>query len=1085
MLTLVYGPDWTANRDYILNMLANDVANQKSHRVLLVPELISHDTERRLCAVAGDTCSRFAEVLSFTRMTKRICDWTECGIQDCMDNGGRLVAMAAAVRQLYGKLKAYASVETKPEFLADLVNAVDEFKRCCITAKDLATASEQTTGAFAQKLEELALLLESYDAICQRGKRDPRDQLSWGLEQLQDSDFAQTHTFYIDGFPDFTIQNLSLISHLIQNAPHVVVSFTCDRPGSNHLAFKKAGETASKILRIANQNGIQIQLHPVNPKPGLFLPLCENLFHGKIFPDPAYRTVLKTVQANSIYEECVLAGEQVLSLLQQGARYRDISVVCADIPTYQNALTMYFQRCNIPTYIAGTEDILDKSVISTILTALNVVIDGFDSKDVLRYLKSALSPLPIEDCDKIENYVLLWGIQGKKWLTEWTMHPDGLQEVWSEQNKQDLFDLNHAREIAMTPLHKLAISFRKATCLQMQVHALYDFLSDILLQDRLAALADEMDHANDNRSAQILNQLWEILLSALEQMEDTLSQTHWDNESFLRLFRLLLSQYDVGTIPPVLDTVMIGPISAMRCQEVKHLIIVGASEGNFPAYGTSSGVLSDYERTSLQKMGVPLTGSAAEGLEITFSEIYSIFCGTSKSIFVSSLTGQTSYLYRRLQEMAGGEFLPTDVLGSAAVNPDETASFLCRRNEHLLADELGLNNKFQDIQSRSAHVLGDISAEGIKIIYGTKLNLSASQVDKQADCRLAYFLKYGLRAKEQKAVSVDPAEFGTYVHAVLENTVRDICSLGGFKVVSLSQTMEIAKKHSDDYMLSHFSQIDSERISYLFQRNNRELMMIVEELWNEFQNSSFAPIDFEVAFGDNGQLDAIEIPNTPIPAQLRGFVDRVDAWQEDGRNYFRVVDYKTGKKDFDYCDVFNGLGLQMLLYLFALEQNGEKLLGKNPIPAGIQYFPARVPLISVDGNLSEEEIDKERIKYWKRNGLLLDDEDVLYAMENSDTPVRLCYRKYKNGTVSGDLASRDQLKLLSQYVFHLLGSMVADIASGNVAPNPYTRGSSHNACRFCPYGAICHSAAVEGRRNYQMMSSQRFWEEITKEMSKS
>ena len=114
MLTLVYGPDWTANRDYILNMLANDVANQKSHRVLLVPELISHDTERRLCAVAGDTCSRFAEVLSFTRMTKRICDWTECGIQDCMDNGGRLVAMAAAVRQLYFKLKAYASVETKP-----------------------------------------------------------------------------------------------------------------------------------------------------------------------------------------------------------------------------------------------------------------------------------------------------------------------------------------------------------------------------------------------------------------------------------------------------------------------------------------------------------------------------------------------------------------------------------------------------------------------------------------------------------------------------------------------------------------------------------------------------------------------------------------------------------------------------------------------------------------------------------------------------------------------------------------------------------------------------------------------------------
>ena len=75
MLTLVYGSDWTANRDHILLMLANDVAAHKPNRILLVPELISHDTERRLCAAAGNTCSRFAEVLSFTRLTKRICDW--------------------------------------------------------------------------------------------------------------------------------------------------------------------------------------------------------------------------------------------------------------------------------------------------------------------------------------------------------------------------------------------------------------------------------------------------------------------------------------------------------------------------------------------------------------------------------------------------------------------------------------------------------------------------------------------------------------------------------------------------------------------------------------------------------------------------------------------------------------------------------------------------------------------------------------------------------------------------------------------------------------------------------------------------
>ena len=1084
MLTLLLGKDWTANRDCILQMLSQDVADRKGNRILLVPELISHDTERRLCAAAGDTSSRYAEVMSFSRLTRRICDWAGCGMQDCLDNGGRLVAMAATARQLHSQLKAYASLETKPEFLSSLVDAIDEFKRCCISSQDLAAASKHTEGAFAQKLAELSILLEAYDAVCQQGKRDPRDQLTWGLEQLQDCDFAQNHVFYIDGFPDFTVQNMAVIAHLITYAPHVIIGMNCDKPGSDQLAFTKAGDTTGKLLRIAGQAGVPFEIRNIREKTNLFAPVREKLFQGKAAPIPTCFQKLRTVQADSVYDECVLAAEQVLELVHRGARYREISVVCADLPTYGNALTMYFQMCGIPVYIAGTEDILEKSVIATVLTALDAAVGGFDSRDVLRYLKSALSPISLEECDKLENYALLWDIQGKKWLNDWSMHPQGLQEEWTQEDRCEMELLNQCRQLAVEPLRQLSHSLCNATHLSQQVGALYRFFEDIQLRSRLSELAKELDTAGDNRNAQIMNQLWDILLSALEQMEDVLGQTHWDNDSFLRLFKLLLSQYDVGTIPPVLDAVVTGTVSAMRCQEVKHLIVIGAAEGKFPAYGAVAGVLSDQERDALRQLGVPLTGGAAEGLEIAFSEIYSIFCGASETIHVSCPSGQTSYLFRRLSEMAGGDYIPTHVVGAAAVNPMEAASRLCRTGDAKAAAELGIGDYYKQSEAKRSHELGCISKEGIRGLYGNKLNLSASQVDKQADCALAYFLKYGLRAKEQKAVSVDPAEFGTYVHAVLEQTAREICHKGGFKAVTLEETMEIAEKYAEAYAQSHFSQIDSQRIAYLFQRNDRELMMVVAELWNEFQKSAFSPVDFEVAFGDQAQLPAIEIPSQNLPAQLCGFVDRVDAWQDNGRNFYRIVDYKTGKKDFDYCDVFNGLGLQMLLYLFALEQDGQSLLGKNPIPAGVQYFPARVPILTADGNLSDEEAELERRSLWKRRGLILDDEDVLRAMEDSDSPIRLSCRRKKDGTVTGDIASREQFKLLRSYVFHLLGEMVDKIASGDVTPNPYTRGSSHNACKFCPYGAICHAATVEDRRNYKTMSSQRFWDEIEKEMSK-
>jgi len=97
-------------------------------------------------------------------------------------------------------------------------------------------------------------------------------------------------------------------------------------------------------------------------------------------------------------------------------------------------------------------------------------------------------------------------------------------------------------------------------------------------------------------------------------------------------------------------------------------------------------------------------------------------------------------------------------------------------------------------------------------------------------------------------------------------------------------------------------------------------------------------------------------------------------------------------------------------------------------------------------------------------------------------PKRLSYTVNKDGAMVGDLADREQMKQLKRYIFRILGQMVDDIASGNVEPNPYTRGSSHSACAFCPYGSICHEQEVAGRRNYKTMDADRFWDEIGKEL---
>lgn len=1080
MLTLLIGTDWIRNRDKILEMIAEDVADQRTGRILIVPELISHDTERRLCKAAGDTCSRFAEVLSFSRLAKRVSEYDHKPIIPCLDQGGRLVAMASATRQIHSKLKAYASMETKPEFFSGLVDAVDEFKRCCITSADLMTASLNTEGSLAQKLEELSLLLESYDSVCSRGKCDPRDQMSWLLEALEDSTYGADHVFYIDGFPDFTRQHLNIIHHLIETSANVTVSLTCDAVGSDKIEFSKAGETAVLLMRMAKACGVEVKTVQLEPRDHSVALARDLSLSGNI--EGKKCEALKVIRLSSTYQECEAALEEVLGHVADGARYRDINIVCSEMPTYRNTLEMLFEKCRIPLYISGTDDILDEPAINTLFSALEAVIGGFELQDVLQYLKSMLSPLDTDTCDLLENYAILWGIHGKKWENIWQNHPDGLGADIDDDARAMLAKLNAARSVAIDPLVQLRNGLYSSHNLGDMVRALYEYLEAIRYGERLSEYAEEFDASGNGREAQVLNQLWDILISALEQLYDTLGQTAWEPENFLRLLKLLISQYDVGTIPPVLDAVSAGPANVMRCQQCKYLIVLGAAEGAFPGYAGSVGVLTDQERTALRQLGIPLTGGSMDGLLAEFADIYGVFSSADAGITVSCSGSEPSFIYKRLAALSGEEVVVKDLLGAAMANDAEASAYLLRYAAVDAAKDLGILPYYQMLEHSRDHQLGSIAAENIKKLYGSELNLSASRVDRQALCRMAYFLEYGLRASERRTAEVNPAEFGSYVHAVLEQTVRTVMLQGGIRNISVEEMVAIAKSCSEVYAKERFSALDTERVLYLFRRNWDELERIVCELWEEMQNSEFDPVGLEVAFGNGCEIPAIDVSGQTMPAKLRGFVDRVDRWDHEDKNYFRVVDYKTGKKDFDYCDILNGYGMQMLLYLFALRDNGADIVGENPVPAGVQYFPARVPLLSADGALTEEEANSARAKLWKRKGLILGTEDVLAAMENTESPVRMPYSRKRDGSISGELADHKQFSALRDFVFKRVGKMVDEIASGTVAPNPYSRGSGFNACTYCPYGAVCHKTTVEDRRNYRTVSEELFWENVEKEV---
>lgn len=1074
MLRLLLGKDWKALRRKILSEVSGNVAARQEGTVLIVPELISHEMERALCAAAGDTASRYAEVLSFSRLSRAVAEEVGCAGMQCLDNGGRVVAMAAAARQLSSRLKAYAALESKPEFLKELVDAVDEFKRCCITPEELKAAAARTTGSLAQKLEELGLLMESYDSLCAQGRRDPRDQMTWLLERLEDCDYGENHVFYIDGFPDFTRQNLAVLEHLICTSSMVTVALNCDEVDSSLLAFEKPGKTAGELYRIAKRRGVRAEVCCLgSPNDALAL-TRERLFQGAI-PAGAAKDVLHTYRAENIWQETMAAALEAARLIREGCRYRDITLVVTDMASYAGPAEMIFRRMGIPLYQAGTQDILRQSVIATVIAALEAADSDFEPKAMQRYLRSAMSPLDADRCDKLENYVYLWSIRDKQWLAPWTKHPGGFSKEMEKKpltakQKAQLEELNALRREIAEPLERLRKSLSDGKPLADQVKGLFRFLEELQMERRLEEQARELDARGAYRQAQIINQLWEILVSALEQMHDVLGQTRWEPEQFRRLLRLLLSQYDVGTIPPVLDAVQMGPISALRCHEAGHLLVLGAGEGSFPGYSGSKGVLTDQERMALRKLDVHLTGGGEEGIQEEFAEIYGVLCGAERSVRVYCSDEQPSYLFSRLSELCGGPEKADVQLEFAMAGKREAGAWFAQQRLPELAEALGAGESCAEILSRQDYRLGDLQRSTLEGLYGRELRLSASQVDTQAECRLLYFLKYGLKAKERKPAQVDPAEFGIFVHAVLEDTVRCVRRQGGFHAVSLEETQSIARESAERYRKERFSALESARVQTMMTRNQRELTMIVEELWRELHEGQFQPVGEEVSFGEDGTLPWIQIPGASMKAALQGKIDRVDAWQGPGSPYFRVVDYKTGQKALDLCDVTQGVGLQMLLYLFALEQSGDAFFGTRCYPAGVEYFPARAPYLPVKGDADGSELQKKRHKAWQRSGMLLNDGKILEAMEPEDVKKKVLQDAFR--------ADRAQLRKLESYVFGLLTDTVNDIASGDVTPDPYTRGTSFDPCTFCPYGAVCHPEQNARRRNFEKIDEKRFWETV-------
>ena len=235
MLRIWTGADRTILTNAIFAKIDESAKSGVTDQILIVPEQFSHEAERKLCLTCGNAISRFAEVLSLSRLSDRLAAAYGGAARKYLDKGGRLLAMALAAEQVSSRIKLFSSVLRKPEFLSELVAMVDEFQSYCLRPEALLDAASAVEGQFAQKLEELGLLFEAYLAVCANIESDPADKLARLAELLSEYEWVNGRIVYIDGFSDFTGAELEVLRLLIMGCKDVYLTLPTGPIGSTLL----------------------------------------------------------------------------------------------------------------------------------------------------------------------------------------------------------------------------------------------------------------------------------------------------------------------------------------------------------------------------------------------------------------------------------------------------------------------------------------------------------------------------------------------------------------------------------------------------------------------------------------------------------------------------------------------------------------------------------------------------------------------------------------------------------------------------------------------------------------------------------
>lgn len=1082
MLQLILGRSGVGKTTFLRQKLAKLAVETDKRILLIVPEQSTFSNEKAILSLLSPKLAQRIEVYSLSRLAQEVLQRKGLLPSQRIDRGGQAMLMNQAICHLEGNLSLYRKAAKNILFTEKMLTTVTELKKCRISPELLRALSlEKKNGILPQKLEETALLMEGYESLLGAEFSDTLDDLDLFYSYLETEEYFQDAVVALDSFSGFTVQEMRVIEKILCQVDTLFVTLTADRLGENEGmdVFAAAKRTAERLLQAAGKNNVKaaapLQLSEQhrfqNPE---LQEVANGFLNLQHLPYQERCQSISLTVCEDIYDECDAIAREIKRLLrEEGYRCREIAVICRDSESFIPPMKWALQKYEIPVFEDSRQPVEYQPLMKMVGYAFDVVNNSFQTSDLLRYAKCGLTPLSTKAIAQLENYAVLWKISGSRWKNEFSLHPRGFQPELTEEDERALEELNQARKILMQPL----LNFQRNvndTDGRGIAQSIYQLLQETKVQGALRKMAKKLVEDGEPVLAEELGRIWDLLMDLLDQVASVLKEERVTPKRFAGLYQILLASQDIGNIPQGMDEVTVGNADRIRTDNPKAVFLAGANEGIFPQNPMESGVFTTNDRDAMNEMGLEISNTYQQQLSLEYYSLYSALTCMRQRLYVSYrkrdngggplspsiLVSELQRLFPRLTVRESGKIDALERMEAKmpafewmasrwredSVFPQTLKQYFSRDKEY--------RDRYQGVSAAAAHLPATFQdSEKAVELFGRDLYLTASKVENFYNCPFQYFCKFGMKVYPQTVAELNPMQTGTVIHFILENILREYGSY--LSEMEDKELMRLIRRLLDEYLQENMGGEEEKpaRFVYLFGRLAKTIFIVVRHLARELAQSEFQPVDFELRINNDSEVKPTVL-TAPDGSRISvfGVVDRVDIMEKDGKSYLRVIDYKTGSKVFDMEEVFMGLNMQMLIYLFAIWRNGQKKYGEV-IPSGVLYMPAFLPYVSMERGADPAKLDAEKDKALCMNGLVLNDPSVVTGMERDIKGVYIPVSVKKN-EITGSLVNLEELGALEKQINSLLIDIAMTLHRGEISPKPY-RKQKKDACTYCDYRAVC------------------------------